>query len=76
MKDGDIAAGEISPQRDSAMALAALAGQGPARCGAMMQQGCGHALQSWPQQFIRLVGGHRRPAPVQSAPARSCDLTG
>ena len=69
MEHDDVAAGEISPQRDSALAHGALADQARARCGAMMQQGCGQGLQSWPQQFIRLVGGHRRPAPVQSAPA-------
>jgi hypothetical protein len=71
MNYGDITAGEISPQRDSAMAQSALADQAAARSGAMMQQGCGQGLQSWPQQFIRLVGGHRRPAPVQSAPAKN-----
>jgi hypothetical protein len=71
MDYGDIAAGEISPQRDSALARGALAEQAPARSGAMMQQSCGQGLQSWPQQFIRLVGGHRRPAPMQSAAVKN-----
>jgi hypothetical protein len=71
MEHGDSAAGEISPQRESALARSALADRGRVRSGAMMQQGCGHGLQSWPQQFVRLVGGHRRPAPVKSAPARN-----
>ena len=76
MKHGDIIAGETSPQHDSVLARGARAGREPVRCGAMMQQGGGHCLQSWPQQFIRLVGGHRRPAPVQSAPVPSERITG
>jgi hypothetical protein len=71
MERGNAAAGETSPQRDSVLARGVLADQQPARCGAMMQQGYGHGLQSWPQQFVRLVGGHRRPAPVERAPARN-----
>lgn len=66
MEHGDIVADETSPQRDPAFARVMLADHQPAPCGAMMQQGCGPGLQSWPQQFIRLVGGHRRPAPVQN----------
>jgi hypothetical protein len=68
MDHGDIVAGETPSQRNSTFAGAQLANQ-PARCGAMMQQRDGHGLQSWPQQLIRLVGGHRRPAPLQAAPA-------
>jgi len=66
MDHGEIVAGEISPQTlaDGTPANHLLAG-----CGAMLQQRDGHGLQSWPQQFIRLVGSHRRPAPVRSAPA-------
>ena len=48
----------------------------PARCGAMMQQDCGPGLQSWPQQFVRLVGGYRCPAPERIAPALSEAFTG
>ena len=67
MDHGDIATGEISPQQDGAPTSSAQAERRAGCPGAMMQQGYGHALQSWPQQFIRLVGGHRHPAPVQSA---------
>ena len=61
MECGDIVAGERSVQRESTLARGAQADREAARCGAMMQQGGGHGLQPWPQQFIRLVGGHRRP---------------
>jgi hypothetical protein len=71
MDHGDIVAGKMSARHKSAPARGALADQQPARSGAMMQQGYDHGLQSWPQQFIRLVGGHRRPVPVQPAPAQN-----
>lgn len=47
----------------------------PVRCGAMVRQRDGHGWPSSPQQFIRLVGGHRRPVPVADTPAAG-DLTG
>ena len=68
MDHGDIGAGEISSRRNSTLSGVAVANQ-PARCGAMIKQRDDHGLQSWPQQFIRLVGGHRRPGPMQAAPA-------
>jgi hypothetical protein len=71
MDHGDIATGEILPQQDGAPTGSAQAVRRAGCPGAMMQQHCGHGLQSWPQQFIRLVGGHRHPAPVQSAPVRN-----
>jgi hypothetical protein len=71
MERGDIIAGEISTRRASAFAREALADHQPAYCGAMLQQGFGHGPQSWPQQFIRLVGGHRRPAPLNAAPVQN-----
>jgi hypothetical protein len=71
MGHDDIIAWEIPTQRDPAFAAGAPADQQRACNGAMMQQGFGHGLQSWPQQFIRLVGGHRRPAPVQSTPVQN-----
>jgi hypothetical protein len=71
MEHGDIIAGEISTRRASAFARNALADQQPGPCGAMLQQGFGHGLQSWPQQFVRLVGGHRRPAPLKAAPVQN-----
>ena len=69
MDRDDIVAGERLPQRGCALGGGVLADNRPARSGAMTQQRDGHGLQSWPQQFVRLVGGHRRPAPIQSAPA-------
>jgi hypothetical protein len=76
MEHGDIIVGDMSTPRDSAFARGALADHRPARCGAMMLQDCGHGVQSWPQQFIRLVGGHRCPAPVRAVPARNQAVTG
>lgn len=71
MEHGYIVVSERPPQQDCALAAGALADHQGARCGAMMLQGCGHGLQPWPQQFIRLVGGHRRPMPVQPARAQN-----
>ncbi len=68
MENGDIVAGE----RDCAFTGAAQGNHQSGHCGGMMlQQRDGHGLQSWPQQFIRLVGGYRRPAPVPTVPAPS-----
>jgi hypothetical protein len=67
MDHGDTVTGRMSARHKSAPARGALADQLPARSGAMMQQGDAHGLQSWPQKFIRLVGGHRRPAPDRPA---------
>ena len=76
MEYGDIIAGDISTPRESAFARGALADLRPARCGAMMLQDCGHGVQSWPQQFIRLVGSHRSPVPERAAPAWNQPVTG
>ena len=76
MDHGDIVAGKISPQRDSALARGASAAPRLVPCGAMMQQCGGQGLQSWPQQFIRLVGGHRRPAPITTAAVPNQAVTG
>jgi hypothetical protein len=61
---------------ESARRRGVLADGEPVRCGAMMQQDCGPGLQSWPQQFVRLVGGYHRPAPERTAPALAEALTG
>jgi len=71
MGHGEAAAGKKLPQHNKALRYGAPADRESARCSAMMQQAAGHGPQSWPQQFIRLVGGYRRPAPVQRVPARS-----
>lgn len=65
--DDDIVADETTSRVDPA--------RPSVRSGAMAQQ-AGHGLQSWPQQFVRLIGGHRDPAPVPAAPLRVQALTG
>lgn len=67
MDRGDTLADDESP-RDPTEARDARSNDRPSRCGAMMQQRGGDGLQSSPQQFVRLVGGHRRPGPALSAP--------
>lgn len=66
--DHDIVADDTTPSRVDPASR-------PVRSVAMAQQ-VGQGLQSWPQQFVRLVGGHRGPAPVPAAPLRVQALTG
>jgi hypothetical protein len=61
---GNIESDNTAPRRSSpACARLPAEDPPPALCGAMIQQREGHGVQSWPQQFIRLVGSHRRTAP-------------
>jgi hypothetical protein len=71
MQHGDMISGEIPTPRACELAYGAPADHERTRCGAMILQDCGHGVQSWPQQFIRLVGGHCRPMPLQAAPQNS-----
>jgi hypothetical protein len=62
---GDIEIFGPSPRQSSPAYGSASPDQRPPLCGAMIQQSAGHGEQSRPQQFVRLVGGHRRPAELQ-----------
>ena len=59
---GDIAKGDPSTRQGAPTCAGAALDQRTVLSGAMIQQREGHGLQSRPQQFVRLVGGHRRPA--------------
>jgi hypothetical protein len=63
--NGDIVMCDASPRQRSPANGGATLEHRPPQCGAMIQQGDGQSLQSWPQQFVRLVGGHRRPPAPQ-----------
>jgi hypothetical protein len=57
---GDIESDDTAPRKSSPACARGPAELRPAFCGAMIHQREGHGVHSWPQQFVRLVGGHRR----------------